>query len=450
MSRIGWGSKYKALYDRLLKSSLQQMHLRFGNGVVFSCEATYRDQAFIHQRLEDIRRSLITPEEILAIRFDNVEMGDLIYDTYLRYFHQPTIESVNEDVLKIIEIALNVFYNFEAFLRSNRVCALLNTYSSYIEHGITARICLTHDIPVYTIGSYSYLIQKLERDFPYHQINHTHFSPDRELREDQIAVARERLTSRLEGKIDAATHYMRQSAYTASPTDDNLRRLFAARPRNIVIYVHDFYDSPHVNRRLQFPDLYQFLKQTLAVLTDLSGTTVFIKPHPNGMEGCKEKTIELVGSFQKDHFHVLEDTVTNLNIIDLKPDLIATARGTICIEMAYVGIPTVALFDNLYANFKFTHTCADKEEYFAILRGEKQPSIDFDKQQILKFYYQAHLEQTRLKEHEIFTVLAAFKGDTYNDQYLEHLLSGPYAQQYKSLVGYYAAALDCLEGGHGQ
>ena len=89
----------------------------------------------------------------------------------------------------------------------------------------------------------------------------------------------------------------------------------------------------------------------------------------------------------------------------MKPDLIATARGTISIEMAYMSIPVVALYDNPYINFHFVHTCYSTNEYYDIINGIKNPIINYDKNQILSFYYQYFLEQTISDKHNVFSNL---------------------------------------------
>jgi hypothetical protein len=249
------------------------------------------------------------------------------------------------------------------------------------------------------------------------------------------------LTSSFEGKIDSATRYMKQSAYSDVPVSAALKELFVSKPRNIVIYAHDFYDSPHQNRMLQFPDFYQWLKQTLEALTDLKDTNVFIKTHPNGYKGSKEKAIELVNHHGKSYFHIIDESVSNLNIIQLKPDLVVTARGTVGLEMAWFEIPVVALFDNLYANFNFVHTCPDKESYFAVIKGEQKPEIDFDKKKICSFYYQAYLERTVLEENSVFDMFLAIKQDTYTDNYMAQLSSPENLMKIKSLDSYYKVAL---------
>ena len=444
--KIYWTRKRRiieSVFDVLFKGSLNKLHFAFADKIVFKNYELYKDQKFIKNELVLIIDGLKgnDPANLLELKFDDIPVGDLIYDTYLRFFHKPTIEVINEDVITTIEIALNIFYNFKTFLKHSKVKILLNSYVSYIHHGITARICIQENIRVYTIGSPSYIIQEMTDTFPYHQINHTLFSRTRELSSQQLQLAQNSLESRFTGIIDTATSYMKRSAFTGNAVSPEVRNLFLSKKRNIVIYPHEFYDSPHINRMLQFPDLYLFLRQTLVELTDMKDTNVFIKIHPNGMPGNKEKTNELVNSFHCPHFYILDDSVSNLNIVELKPDLIGTARGTVGIEMAYFEIPTVALYDNLYVDFKFVHTCMDKGEYFSILRGEVDPSVDFNKHEIYSFYYQAYIDKLTAASSSSMTLLKSFKGDTYSDAYLEHLFLSGYENARAELVDYYRSGL---------
>ena len=442
-ARIGW-SKVRSKFSKyIIKSAPEKIYRAFGNSIIFDTEDKYPKQSFIQSKLQEIKKNIIKAEDILAIKFEDILVGDLIYDTYLRYFNQPTIEIINKDLFLIIEIGLNIFYNFIDVLEKNNVKTLLNLYTSYLDHGITARLCLDKHIRVYTVGSYSYIIQEASIDFPYHQINHTLFSPNKKLTEEQLNLAKEKLTFRFTGRNDEATGYMRQSAFSKTPISTELKNRFTEGKRNLVIYAHEFYDSPHINRMLQFPDLYQFLKQTLVELTNLKDTNVFIKIHPNGMPGTKEKTIELVNSFGSTHFHILDEAVSNHHIIELKPDLIATARGTVCVEMAYFEIPTVALYDNLYTNFDFVHTCIDTQSYYAVLRGEEKLVLNFDKKNIYSFYYQAFLEKVIIDEDNIMKLLTAYRGNTSSDEYLEFIIANGYLEKRKDLSFYYAHVLDC-------
>jgi hypothetical protein len=444
--QIHWTVKMRRLeqlFDFFNLSSIKNVYSSFGGAIVFKNDHKYRDQELIKSRLKQIKVDLYEKGvlEVLLLKFEDVEVGDLIYDSYLRFYSKPTITEIDEDLLFIIEKALNIFYGFREFLESRSIKCLLNTYVSYIHHGITARLCLASDIPVYTVGYNNYLIQRVTKEFPYHQINHTEFDPQRELNSEQRELAKMEFTSRFSGKIDSATAYMRSSAYSDGKINKRYIEQLAYNSRNIIIYAHDFYDSPHINRQLLYPDFYQYLKEALQAVSSLTGTGVFIKIHPNGMPGSKEKLIDLVLSYNKDHFFILDESTSNNQIIESKPDLVATARGTIGIEMAYFNVPTVALFDNIYSNFKFVHTCYDREIYYSILRGEKEPQIEFNREAIYRFYYQAYLEKTIREENNIFAEIRAFKGPSYSNDFLEFLSHTQFINSRDKLLTFYSNAL---------
>lgn len=433
-SNIGWSQSRTHKKAKKQQKVLEKTAKPFGNKVIFYCEDAYYDQNFIKKELDKILKSLKSPEDILNIQFETVLVGDLIYDTYLRYFHKPDLIRLNDEVIKVIEVALNIYYNFIQLVSKNDIKGLVNTYTTYIEHGISARICLEKGIKVYTVGSYSYRLQESTKDFPYHQINHTLFDANKNIGEENIEKAKKIFTSRFSGVIDAATSYMRQSAFQENEMNEDFKSIFLSKARNIVIYPHDYYDSQHVNRALLFPNLYQYLKEVLENVKDIENTNIFIKPHPNGIEGTKEMTIELVNSFNKPHFHILNENVSNNNIIELKPDLVCTYRGTVGLEMAYFNIPTIALYDNMYTNFNFVHTCYDKESYFEIIKGNKKAEVNYDKNHIYSFYYQAYLEKIEYNDQEVIQLLQSFKGDTFNVNYLKHIITHSFSTDslYKS------------------
>lgn len=420
---IGWGNQFERLYNRYFTSYNKKIHYAFGDEIIFKCEEKFHDQNLIKEQLLKIKNELLKPEDVLTIKIESILVGDLIYDTYLRYFNEPTIENINENILKLIEISLNIFYSFTKMLSENNVKALFNSYTTYIEHGIPARICLAKGIKVYTFGSYSYIIQECTLDFPYHTINHTQIGPDKKIKERDIELAKTNFTARFKGVIDDATSYMKVSAFSDKPISENLIELFKNSERNVVIYTHDFYDSPHINRCLLFPDLYQFLKQTLDAIQEFNGTTYYIKTHPNSYGDCKERTIALVNSYQVNHFHILDDSVSNIHIINLKPNLIVTARGTVGAEMAHFKIPVVALYDNLYINFNFVHSCKELLSFYRIIIGQQGPVIDFDVAKIYSFYFQTYLEKVSHEKYPVILKLKTSHGQNHDDTYISNILN---------------------------
>jgi hypothetical protein len=419
---IGWLGPLEEKYSKFFKSSLYKMYESFGGKVIYKAEDKYFDQTIIKKELKLISSGIKTPEDILKIKIENIVLGDLIYDTYLRVYQQPTIQDIYDKRLEtIIEVSLNMFYNFKNLVKEYQIHTLFTSYTSYIGHGVVSRICLDKNINVITFGSPFSILEKSTKEEPYHATKHWEFSPTKSITSDKLEEAKNKLTSRFRGEIDSAVSYMRATSFSVTNLSEELKKKFTLKNRNVVIYTHDFYDSPHINRSLLFNDLYQFLKNTLENIGINTNTNYWIKIHPNGIGDCKERTIELVNSFNFEHFHILEETVSNLHIVELKPDLIVTARGTVAMEMAYFEIPVVALSDNPYVNFDFAYSCNDLETYYAIIRGENNAIVDFDKTKIYSYYYQAYLEKLEGIDLTPFHLLQNFKGEKYSDEFLEHI-----------------------------
>lgn len=439
---LGLTNPINKLFKRFIKTANEKIHLTFGRKVIFRNSDIYRNQKLIKEKLSQITGNLKTRNDLLNIHFDSILVGDLIYDTYLRFYNQPTIFEINSDVLNVIEIALNIYYNFLDFLSKNKINCLVNSFAGYIQHAIPVRICHSKGIDVFTMGSRSYLIQKFNDRFPYCSIDHSVFHPMKQLPEGAIELAESILTSRFQGKVDAATFYMKESSFSDKEMDIKLLDLFKVRKRNVVIYAHEFYDAPHINRLLLYPDLYQYLKSTLESLSDIENTTIFIKTHPGGLPGTKEKTIELVKSIGAPHFLILDESVSNKHIVELKPDLIVTARGSIGVEMAYFKLPVVALYDNPYVNFHFVHTCYDSDSYIDIIKGSKKPSVVFDKTEIFSYYFQAFLERKVNSKDNVFELLSKFGSNTYSEEYLSYLNTIDFGNKRDELLLHYSNALE--------
>ena len=418
---IGWIDPIKEKYKKFSKVNLDKIYESFGVNEIFDAHSHFHDQKKVLNEFEKIKNRLVVPEDILSIKIEDILIGDLIYDTYLRFFDQPTITRVkdNEQLMDIIKISINYFYSFSYFIEKTPVKTLFTTFTTYISHGIPVRICLEKDIPVYAFGIYSAIFKKIEKENPYHCISHWLFSKDKELTFEKLEQAKEKLENRFSGKIDEAVSYMRTTSFSAKSLDQTIQNDFLKNKRNVVIYIHDFYDSSHTNRCLLFPDLFQFLKSTLDAICNTEGTGYWIKIHPNWTGDCKERAIDLVNSYKSHNFKILDESFSNNNIVALNPDLIVTARGTIAMEMAYFEIPVVALYDNPFINFDFAHTCYDIESFFDIIKGIKQPQINFDRDSLFSYYYQAYLEQLEDIDVEIFYILQSYLGDKFKDEYIK-------------------------------
>lgn len=402
---IPWGYKNKILnfiLKLLFKNGFHFLYNILTNNLYLNIyKYKGEDIDKINYYYNDIIRNIINPEDILDIKIDNVLIGDLIYDTYLRYFKKPTITEINNNVKDVIYKAIIIYFNFIELLDTHHIKLFVTSLTSYIQHGIPTRIFLKKNIEVILISSNQHIFQNITKEFPYHSINYTKFYP-KNFDDDRFDVKRI-FESRFKGEIDPGITYMRNSSYSLDDNTNELRSIFNKKNRNVIIYIHDFYDSPHINRCLLFKDLFDFLKSILDNINFDTKTQFFIKPHPNSVYNTDEILYNLVSKYKNKNLHILNKKFSNNDIIKIKPDLIVTARGTVTIEMAYNNIPVVCLYDNPYVNFTFAHTCYSRDEFYSIINGYKSPEILINKSDIISFYYQYFLENCIIDEVNLFS-----------------------------------------------
>ena len=266
--------------NKFLSNGFQNIYSSFTKVFVRNINSSrFSDYNKINKQYKEILSHLNDPKDILNIKFDEMLVGDLIYDTYLRFYKKPTITSINNDLKKVIKISLNIYYNFNKVFYKYDVKVFVTSLTSYVNHGIPTRMCIIRNIPVYAISSNNYIIHKVEKSFPYHSINYTKFTSDKLIKSNYDI--KNIFESRFKGEIDNAISYMRKSSYSKEDNTYLLKDIFSKCERNVVIYIHDFYDSPHINRNLYFNDLFHFLDSVLNNLVRNNTTNYFIKPHPN-------------------------------------------------------------------------------------------------------------------------------------------------------------------------
>ena len=447
---IGWIDPNEKIYTLFNKMSIRKMYESFSGRelLCFNKINLKKDSKKTNKIIENILLSVNEPKDVLEIKLNDVLIGDLIYDTYLRYFGNYTLSDIKDpNLYKVIRAAVNIFIEFEKLINRKKINTIINTYTSYIEHGITTRLCLKYDINTYSLGSHNYVIQKLSKDYFYHEINHTLFDPDKIISKDNLDVVKHLFESRFNGVVDDALSYMKNSPFKKGLIDQFTLNKFSESKRNVIIYPHDFYDSPHINRLLPFSDLYVYIDSILKKLSSSDiETTYWLKLHPNATRDTNEITIDLVKKYNLNgNILVLDNSISNIQIIELKPDLIATCRGTVAIEMAYHNIPVLAFYDNLYSNFNFAHTSKSLSEYYGILKGEKPTHIDFDKEKILSFYYQCYFEKFEFVDRKIFDKIHKFEYDAFSDQFIEFLLENKNDYFCDKLIGFYKEAIKIID-----
>ncbi|MDP1803011.1 MAG: hypothetical protein Q8L81_16740 [Bacteroidota bacterium] len=348
-------------------------------------------------------------------------MGDLIYDTYLRYADKPELDLQDPYFKILVTQTCNIFYVSKQKIEEYNIVSLVSSYTTYIYHGIAVRICLQKNIPVYTVGAFFSLVHKVLKEYPSHANDHFLFNKlfqKLDNKKEIIETHKKIFEKRFEGEIDSATTYMKQSAFSA---DTNKELVNIDWPNTVVVLAHCFFDSPHIYRDLLFPDFYDWMNFTLDELSKQKDLTILVKQHPNGLPANDPLFEVLKKKYAGTQVLFIDKKTSQMQIINSRPKAIVTAYGTAAAEFSYQGFPVLTIYDNPFTAYDFTHLANSISEYKTLLQNVKNLPSKQNREQIIEYYYMQYF--FFLKGREIdYLMCAKYKGQTFSDTFLQDYL----------------------------
>jgi hypothetical protein len=333
-------------------------------------------------------RRLTSRQMLIALSIDGVPSGDLINDSYLRFKPAPTVDLGDPYLWLTIWNAHRQIRRARNYFRRVGPMIYLTSYSTYIQHGVAVRVALQNEVQVYSFSNYQEFAKKLSLEDWVHTKNPDGYAGEFETLsnpQDRLAEAEAALSARIAGSIDATSGYMKKSAYARSA--ESVPDVEGA----FVIFMHDFFDSPHVYRDLVFADFWEWVCFTIDTLRE-AGIPFVLKPHPN--------QISLNGPvFERLHqrypgISIISANITNSQLVESGMVCAVTMYGTVAHEMAFLGIPTIACGRHPHISFEFCRTAGTREEYARLLRCFDKNGFEKDKmrRQSLMFFYMHNLD----------------------------------------------------------
>lgn len=349
-------------------------------------------------------RGLQQQGEALSLNIDGIEVADLLVDSYLRFKPSPEFDVTDPFVQRLVWQALRDVRQAQAYFSSRKPRWYLTSYTTYLEHGIPARVALRQGVAVWSFGNLNAFGKCLTQEDDFHTQNFAGYRAGFEVldhQEERLGAAREQLENRLSGGIDAATSYMRISAYGQTQVE-----LPPGLDGAVVIFLHDFYDSPHVYPDLVFQDFWRWVCFTVEVLQE-AGIRFFLKPHPNQIALSDEALGRLRRKYPD--LQWLPINASNVQLAQAGIACGVTVYGTVAHELAYLGVPSIACARHPHYAFDFCRTARTREEYKDMLQTYKVmplPKLELQRQ-ALAFYYMHNLHGAG-DERELRQAFVAF------------------------------------------
>ncbi|USQ03347.1 hypothetical protein [Aquirufa antheringensis] len=337
---------------------------------------------------------LTSKKELLEINYKNIPIGELIFDTYLRFRSMPDVDLSDSSLYDIIGYFKKLIDYWQIEIGSTQINRLLVPYTAYHHWGIPAYTCLANNIEVVTFGSFNYVFSKPSLSHPYHSKNFHSYPSKFELvqnKEEKINLAKDVLQKRLGGAIDAGTSYMKRSAFSDSSDDE-----FSPSENTnwCVVFLHCFFDSPHIYGKSLFTDFHEWLVHILNNAVLNSGTTFYIKEHPNALKE-NEAVIQTFKNRYSQYSNIifLPGKISNKLIASKKPSAVFTVYGTVAHEFAALKIPVVVAGDNPQSMYGFIHKPKSIAEFDLFLNsiGDFGLPEKYLQEEIYEFFYMHYL-----------------------------------------------------------
>jgi hypothetical protein len=369
-----WSSQWVRAYGTLV------------DGVAYGCASWAYPFSSLTDwvRSKTLWRQLQQQVETYTLLIDGIEVADLLVDSYLRFRPSPEFEVTDPFVRRLIWQALRDVRQAQNYFGRIRPRIYLTSYTTYLEHGIPARVALHQGVDVWSFGNLNSFSKRLSLGDSYHTQDFSAYRSAFEALDHQaerLQEARNQLENRLAGGIDAATSYMRQSAY--ANIDIKLPPDLAGA---IVIFLHDFYDSPHVYPKLVFKDFWSWICFTIDTL-QRTEAKFYLKSHPNQI-ALSDKAIDRLQT-KYPSLQWLPSGVSNAELTRAGIACGITVYGTVAHELAYLGVPSICCAQHPHHTFDFCRTAQTRAQYEAMLStyADLPVSKEEMRKQALSFYY---------------------------------------------------------------
>ncbi len=328
-----------------------------------------------------------TAEELASTIVQGVRIGDLVIDSYLRFRPSPALNVKDPYLRKVFRQALRDLYKATTYFKRRRPALYLTSYTSYVQHGIAARVAANLGIHVQSFGSYLDFSKRITSNDVCHERRFGNYCIEFSRLTDQLeklAKADLAFSARLNGHIDESIAFMKTSSYGRAKIE--IPNVAGAA----VIFLHDFFDSAHAYEWMLFHDFWEWVTFTINVLKG-RGIRILLKPHPNEVAESSMVFDQLRSLYPT--IEILPKNVSNRQLAEEGMLCAITMYGTVASEMAYLGVPAISCADNPSVSFDLPITAKSKQEYQSFLENCANLSRDLPamRRDACAFFYMHNL-----------------------------------------------------------
>ena len=392
------------IYNFLLKKKYCKLFSSIGIKTIFDINNEKKININKLKKVsKNIFKNLKNKKDVLKIKYKKVLIGDLIYDSYIRYRVVPTVNINDKFLYDIIFKSLKAIEFCEINLNNKGYKLYHTAYTSYINNGLVPRYFLFNKKKVYSSGDRFSSIKKLSiYDFS-HMKNFSNFSQNYSKlknKKKKLFQAKKEFKKKINGKVDISSAYMNNKSYkeNKTPVPKNLNNVDG------VLFLHDIYDAVHDHSGLIFNDFYDWTIFSLNTIKKFN-LNIAIKLHPNSVNEGIETYIKLKNQYNT--LYWINPNISNKKILSKKNIRFAVSMvGSVIYEIIYFNKLGICAGNSPSSSFKSTLTAKNLNQYKKYLINSKNLSnkIKVNKLDLYKTYYINFLYDLFEKEKEYLDI----------------------------------------------
>jgi hypothetical protein len=334
-------------------------------------------------------KNYLNKKNFLNFNIKDIKIGDLLYDTYLRFRVQPTLLLKDYFLKKLIVSSNLIILKLDKLYKKYRFKMFFTSYASYIHHGLPVRYFLKKKVKVFSGKNLSQYNKELTKKDMKHSEDFSQYKNKINIikkNKNFLYLSKQDLNYRF-SKIQKKSYISYMSTDTYNLKKNSNLNLKILDKIDGVMFLQDFYDSPHDWGKLSFNDFYIWTLYTLNIIKKYK-LKIAIKPHPNSWNNSLDSTI-IYERLKKKYPNViwLDKDFPN-RVIFKKVKFGISATGTVLFELAYHGIKALSCGAHPGIDFNFTIHADNKYQYkYNLLNVDKIKKPNYTKKDLLVYNY---------------------------------------------------------------
>ena len=361
--------KFRIFLDKIFPLSFYKFFNLFG---VKNIVIPYKKK---NQLPEKILNKLKTKKDVLNIKLENILVGDLIYDEFLRNEDKVTVD-INSKVFRDhIKNSIYLFLFWSDFIKKNNINSIIYSHATYLI-GLLPRLAVHKNIPAYKIGPAN--IYRTTKKQMYTHDDRKNYKKvyklfPNKLKNKYLTYAKKNILNQFLG---------------FQPDEKFIQKIIKIKKRKVKILIasHCFNDAVHIFGNFMFNDFHEWINY-LANFSKKTNYEWYIKIHP----GIYDRNIEKMLQYEKkfSNVKILPKSIFNKDILKLGLSAVLTVYGTVGREYPIFNIPVInASSENPHSEYKFNFHINNIKDYEKILKNISKIKINpiRCRKQIYEFY----------------------------------------------------------------